>query len=272
MPRVFANGGIIGKTLDFDSTLPYGTAYVGGASGTQSGNNAITVTFTSLTGGVGGGVLPNDLVVAVVGAGDDTDRTLTLATAGYTKLYDLYQNDADDSGLGVFYKVMGATPDTNVVTGTNTSGTGSQALIVQVWRGVNTSTPIGANASAGAINGSLANPPAITTTSPNSRVIAIGTAGHSAGTVVYTQGGDLENFITVGANNSDDVTLGVGSIIGVISASGTVVDPIAFSMTTNTNYSNNAVTLELIAKNPYSLTLQNSGIWEIGYRYVANTG
>ena len=269
MPRVFANGGVIGKTLDFTSALSYGIQYVGGAV-TSTSSGTVTINFTSLTGGVGS-VLAGDLVIAVIGEADTNDNVLTMTTTGYTKLFDLYQNNTQDSGLGVFYKVMGATPDTSATEGRAPSGGSSIVFAVQVWRGVNTSTPIGASASAGAAGSSLANPPAITTTSPNSRVIAIGAAAHNSSTVTFTQGGDLQNFITVGQSNSEDASLGVGSIIGSISASGTVVDPIAFTASTSGQNSWNAVTLELISKNPFAQTLKNAGLWDTGWRYVPNT-
>jgi hypothetical protein len=278
MPTVFANGGIIGKTLDFTSTSFYNPniQYVGGATAsTSGGSSTISVTFSSITGGIGGGVLTGDLVVALLAAAGSSNFTMSMNTAGYTNLFDLYANNSYDANLGLFYKVMGATPDTSAQTGSFLTGGDSVVLGIQVWRGVNTSTPIGASASAINTGSTLANPPAITTTAKGSKVIAFGNAAASySGSQGFTFGGDLENTMAaIGPNTSNAATLGVGAVkmLGGVRQIGTVVDPIAFSAAvTNTNTSWAAVTFELI---PITSTpsLMNSGIWDVGGRYPANT-
>ena len=272
MPRTSANGGMVGKTLDFNTTAVYNAIrYVGGATATARDSGSVTVTFTSLTGGIGG-VQTGDLVIAAVGAGVNADRTMAMSTTGYTTLFDLYANDSDDINLGVHYKVMGATPDTSASTGDSALGSFSTlVLAVQVWRGVNTSTPIGVFNSTTGFNGGNPDPPAITTGTLGSAVIAVGAAAHSNGNVSATQGGDLENFITAGQNGaSTDATVGVGSVISSPSrATGTVVDPIAFVVDSSTNSSRASSTFELIPKTP--VVIANSGVWDIGWRYVENS-
>jgi hypothetical protein len=278
MTRVFANGGIIGKNLDFNSTNTYLIEYVGGATTSNTGSNGVrTVTFTDLTGGVGGGVLTGDLVIVSVAAanGGGVDLTMAMTTSGYTTLYDYYNGTrTNDINLGVHYKLMGTTPDTTAITNVTGMISGDSIVVaVQVWRGVSIATPIGAYATMATGQGSLANPPSITTTSPLSKVIAIGGAAHSDGaSAVFTQGGDLENFVTLTANNSDDALLGVGAIIGNITSSGTSVDPIAFTKASQNGNSWAATTIELIAKNRNASTKRNSGVWDIGWRYGATTG
>lgn len=277
MPRVFANGGIIGKKLDFTSTSFYNPniEYVGGATAsTSGGSNSATVTFSNLTGGIGGGVLTGDLVVALLAAAGSSNLTMSMTTTGYTNLYDLYANSTYDANLGLFYKVMGSTPDTSAQTGNVTTGGDGIVLGIQVWRGVNTSTPIGATASATAASSTSANPPAITTTAKGSKVIAFGNAASGTTNQVFTFGGDLETTMTiVGPNTTNVPIFGVGAVkmLGGVRPIGTVVDPIAFSATsTASSASWAAATFELIPIAP-PLSLMNSGIWDIGYRYVANT-
>jgi hypothetical protein len=262
---------MVGRTLDFTSTSVYNSIqYVGGATATNRDAGTSTVTFTSLTGGIGGGVQTGDVVIAAIALGRNSNVTMTMSTAGYTTIFDLYSDDSDDTNLGIFYKVMGETPDSSASALTTISND-TCVLGVQVWRRVDTSTPIGVSASAVLSNTGNPNPPAITTGTKGSLVIAVGSAGHGNSTVVATQGGDLENFITNGQNGSStDSTLGMGSVISSPSrAVGTVVDPIAFVINSSSASSAAAATFELIPKNPVALT--NAGVWDIGWRYVANT-
>jgi hypothetical protein len=274
MPRVFANGGILGKTLDFNTTSVYDAIqYVGGATASARDTGTVTVTFTSLTGGIGGGVLTDDVVVVATALGKNSNVAMTMSTAGYTTLFDLYGDDNDDTNLGIFYKVMGATPDTSATTGNTLTTNDTAVLGVQVWRRVNTSTPIGVSGSFVSSNTGDPNPPAITTGTRGSLVIAVGSSGHTQGTVLATQGGDLENFITDGQNaGQSDSTLGMGSVISSPTRpAGTSVDPIAFVVNgTGINSSAAAATFELIPKTP--VVLRNSGVWDIGWRYAENTG
>lgn len=272
MPTVFANGGIIGKTLDFNTTSVYDAIqYVGGAIASGRDSGTITINFSSLANGIGGGVQTGDVVVAVTALGKGSNVTMTMSTAGYTTLFDLYADDSEDINLGVFYKVMGSTPDTSATTGNSMASNDTTVFGIQVWRRVNTSTPIGVSNSATSNNSGNANPPSITTGTKGSLVIAIGAAGHSSNVVVATQGGDLENFITAGQNaGGSDSTLGVGSVISSPTRpAGTSVDPIAFVIENSSVASWASATFELIPKTP--VVLANAGIWNIGYRYVANS-
>jgi hypothetical protein len=288
MPRVFANGGMIGKTLNFTSTTSYTSygyssypdpiTYVGGATATAvtTAGTTATVTFTSLAGGVGS-VQTGDLVIATVAvATNNTDLVMSMTTAGYTTLYDLYQSETQASNLGVFYKVMGATPDTSAQTGTMMPASVSMVLAVQVWRGVSTTTPFGAAATATNANGTNVDPSLITTTVNGSKVIVAGMGSSTRGIVLYTTQASLENVLNAAAESTRDAALMVGSVIvsgGGQRRSGTVVNPVVFSASSNgtTNDSSIAVTLELMPSVVIIDTLTNAGVWDTGWRYVANT-
>jgi hypothetical protein len=279
---------MVGKTLNFTSTTAYTSypyssytdniEYVGGATATAAttAGATATVTFTSLAGGVGS-VQTGDFVIATVAvATGNNDVTMSMTTAGYTTLYDLYQSESQASNLGVFYKVMGATPDTTAQTGTMMPSNGSMVLAVQVWRGVNTTTPFGAAATAFENNGTNVDPSPITTTVNGSKVIVAGMGSSQRGVVLYTTQASLGNVLNEAANSTRDAALMVGSVTvsgGGQRPSGTTVNPAVFSASNNggSNDSGIAVTLELMPSVVILNTLTNAGVWDTGWRYVANT-
>jgi hypothetical protein len=286
MPRVFANGGMIGKTLSFTAATSYTSygysnvtdpiQYVGSVATSGLGNGgSISVAFTSLAGGIGGGVQTGDLVIASIGIGSSsTNYALSMSTAGYTTLYDLFSSDSNNANLGVFYKVMGATPDTSAATVSLGSSNNDAAILeVHVYRGVNTVTPLGATNSATGSNTVLANPSGITTTVTGSKVIAIGAGSHQRGSgFVYSSTELTEVYTASGDASTTDVALMVGSVIvsgGGIRVSGITVNPnvFTFSGTDSGGYAWCAATFELIPASLFVTTLMNSGVWDTGWRY-----
>ena len=277
MPTVFANGGIIGKTLSFTAATSY-TSYgndniaLVGTAGATSTNGSISVSFDSLSGGIGS-VQTDDLVIVAVAGGDTADRVMSMSTAGYTTLFDLFGNDSNDTNLGVFYKVMGATPDTSAVAGSMIASGLGLAMTVHVWRGVNTSTPIGATNNNTSGSGVLANPPAITTTVAGSTVMGVGAGASTRGAVNYTITANQENASSVSANGTVDIALMAANVpTTFVRATGTSVDPAAFTGGSSSAADSwAAATFELKPSIPHVSTLMNSGIWDTGYRYVTNT-
>lgn len=187
--------------------------YVGGvtASGAGSTTTGLTLSLTALTGGIASSPSEGDIIVVGVSSGSITSRTLTISTSGYSAITaGLYSNSSIDTNLYTFYKVMGSTPDTSLVTGPSGSGSEALACVVHVWRGVtsiNSVTPTTATNGSG--TGGI-NPPAITPTRTGSVVIAIGAA------CSFTQPGavtspDLSNFLEKSGNDSYDTVLGIGS-------------------------------------------------------------
>jgi hypothetical protein len=284
MPRVFANGGMVGKTLSFTAATSYTSygysnapdtiQYVGSTATGGTGNGgSISVTFTNLAGGIGGGVQTGDLVIASIGIGTTgTNYALSMSTAGYTTLYDLFSSDSNPANLGVFYKVMGATPDTTAATVSLSSSSGDAAILeVHVYRGVNTSTPLGAVNSATNSNTVLANPPGITTTVNGSKVITIGAGSHQRGSGFTYSSTELTDIYTASVDaSSTDVALMVGSVyVAGIRVSGTTVNPnsFTFSGADSGGYAWCSATFELIPAAPFVTTLMNSGVWDTGWRY-----
>lgn len=238
--------------------------FVGGYSegfvGTTSNK---TITFGgSLTGGIDTSASEGDLVLVFFATGSTAQRTLVVA--GYTQLLQQTQSDTFDTNLVTSYKFQTGTPDTSVVL---TGGTGNTAdagtIIIQVWRGVlnvqgysaatvtqqdATYNPI----SYGAVttnNTVLANPPSVSPAnlSPASDgcvIVACGAGAHDTGTQTYSSS-DLEGFVSVGADDTNDSTIGAGYITGWTSG---VVNPAAFTFsgTDNAQFSNVSITLILL--------------------------
>lgn len=165
--------------------------YVGGSSatwthtanGTPSG--FISTSLTALTGGTGSTAMPGDLVIAAIGGSMNnvyTDQDMYMVTSDYTEICDEFASDAERTNLGVFYKIMGSTPD-SVASGSTTSDGLVRIITAQVFRGVNQSVPIDVTTvTANGINSGVPNPPSITPTTPGSLIITVGCeGGYNAG-------------------------------------------------------------------------------------------
>jgi hypothetical protein len=190
-----------------------GIRFVGGATaskvGATSGDTTIALN-SGLTGGIASAVSPGDLVIAAFGTGSTADRTLAI-TSGYTLIgSEQYANDTFDTNLRCAYKFMGATPDTTTTFGPTGSTSDAGAMAVYVFRGVDPTTPLDVAAvQATALNTSRVVPPDITPSTVGAFPVVIGAAAHNGGTDTFTSS-DLTDFRTVGGNDTNDVTLGIG--------------------------------------------------------------
>jgi hypothetical protein len=110
--------------------------FVGSAEG--SAQNGASVTLTLPT------ALQNDLVIVAysIADNDTVDFDMAMVTADYTEVADLFSNDSNDSYLGVFWKVMGATPDTTAQVAGLGGTDAAVAAVAMVFRGVDTTTPM----------------------------------------------------------------------------------------------------------------------------------
>ena len=219
------------------AAIEYVGGYTQGFSGTTSN---VTITFGgNLTGGIASSASEGDIVIVYFGTGSTSDQNLVVA--GYTEIQELYSNDTFDTNLVVAYKQMGATPDTTfVLTGGTLSTLDAGAVVVQVWRNVDPDLILATTATGN--NSVLCDPPAVTPTIAGSYIVAGGAGGHSRGTFTYSSS-DLTAFRSVGANDSNDVTVGVGYHEWASGA----FNPAAFTFgsTNSTDFSWAAVTLVL---------------------------
>lgn len=132
----------------------------------------ITVPLTSLTGGVDTAPREGDLVVIACGATNNINLTLSMSTSGYAQLAELYVNSTYDCNLGAFWKVMGASPDTEAVVSYGRY-TEQVMFAVHVWRNAHATTPFGTATTATGTK-AYPNPPSVTPTVPGSVIIAVG--------------------------------------------------------------------------------------------------
>lgn len=134
---------VIGVGIDVAVSPEIG--FVGEMSVATGNGNATGVVGFALTGGLAATPAAGDLVIIQQSQSIQTDLGGTahpgMVTAGYTKLIGPLDATAsfDHVGLDVYYKVMGATPDTTWESDGSGNSTGAGSWVVTVWRGINTS-------------------------------------------------------------------------------------------------------------------------------------
>jgi hypothetical protein len=187
--------------------------YVGGVSGGRAGSTSagITLSLTSLTGGISSTAAAGDIVIVAVTSGSTINASIGMSTAGYTELSELYTNGPSfDTNLSVNWKIMGGTPDTSAVTTPSGSTVQGISATAQVWRGVDTGTPFDvAFTSDTGTPTAIPTPPAITPVTLGAIIIAIGGGAASTGAVYTTA--TLSHFLSANGADSADGTTGMGS-------------------------------------------------------------
>ena len=218
-------------------------SFVGGKVAIFAGTTGETsISLTDLTGGSDTAPAADDIVLIAYAVGAQADRSIGVATEGYTEEQELYANGSTyDANLSVSWKKMGGTPDTSV----NVSGTGSSfnagAVAIHVWRGQDLSTPFDvAETTATGTGAGRPNPASITPTTAGAVAIVAG-AG-AAGTGAVFTASELSNFFTDTSPDGEDAIVGLGSYAWTLGA----FDPVAWTGgTTNAADSWAAVTLAL---------------------------
>ena len=117
-----------------------GIELVGMSGQFTSSNRTPTIPLNALTGGLDTEPSEGDIVIVGITHNNSTNQTFTSVTAGFTVAADLYGNDTYDTNFGVYYKVMGATPDLSFVP--NVGIIINTSAVVIVLRGVNAATPL----------------------------------------------------------------------------------------------------------------------------------
>lgn len=186
--------------------------YVGGQTFfAQTGS----VTF-NLTGGIASTPATDDLVLISYAEASSGDVSLASAitTSGYTQVAELFANDSNDANLAVFYKVMGATPNTTVSAKTAASSQNGAACVVHVFRGVDTTTPLDVTSTTATnIDTGNTNPAAITPATSGNVIIPFGCYAEGNVARSYTAPSYLSNFRQ---------TNRVGTTYGIVTGSGHV--------------------------------------------------
>lgn len=107
---------------------------------------------------------------------------MSMVTAGYIELCDLFANDNFDINFAVYYKFMPASPDANAVSTGSGNSSAYSALSIGVFRGVDLTTPMDVTATfTSGINSDIPDPPSITPANANTMIVACG--GSTEGTI-----------------------------------------------------------------------------------------
>lgn len=188
--------------------------YVGGYAEAFVGTTSdVTITFGgNLIGGLDSSASAGDFVLVWFGTSSTTDRNLVVS--GYTEVIELYRNSLNrDTNMVIAYKFMGSTPDTTItLTGGTLNTADAGTIVVQVFRNVNQTTPIESYTTT--TNGTaIPNPPDSNPVGDGVWIVGGGAGGHSQGVQTYSSS-DLTNFLSVGADDTNDSTIGAGYIAG----------------------------------------------------------
>ena len=129
----------------------------------NGGNIAITLP---------GGTAENDVVYAGYIIGSTADRAMSISTAGYTELTEIYSDDTFDANVAAYRKVQGSTPDSTFTCVGSGQAADTTYAATYVLRGVDTTTPEDATTTtATGINTLVPDPAAITTVTANAWVL-----------------------------------------------------------------------------------------------------
>ncbi len=209
------------------------------SSGASSGYTVDLTTISMATGDI-------VVVASAFGSGSSSAPTVTGDNSGaYTGLgAAAYANATWDTNYRMFYMVQGATLDTTLtVTRPNNASYGG-ATVVQVWRGVDTASPIDVTGTpATTTNSSRGDPPSVTPVTSGAVVIAAGAGMQTSSGTPFTVPAGMSNPVSYNGN-------GTTSDCGVWIASATwtsgAYDPPAWTGgTTSTSSSAAAQTIAL---------------------------
>ena len=204
--------------------------YVGGqTAGRANPSAAVSVNF-SLTGGLASTPAAGDLVIvtAVTGSAAGNPAMAVTTPTGYTALGQLNQSAATaDVSLNTSYKFMGGTPDTAVTIPGTTNNAWGEAYAIQVFRGVDATTPMDATpVSAGGTGTGRPDPNSITPITAGAWVVICGGGAAGTGANFVAPANFTTNFLTANGADSTDATVGCGYWNGWVSGA---VNPAAYT-------------------------------------------
>lgn len=188
--------------------------YVGGQVGGRAGATSTTNITYALTGGTNSTPQAGDFVVitVVVGSQARTPACAVTAPATWTNLTQINANGTTyDTSLNVSYKFMGGTPDTTFTLPSTGNIADAQRYTVQVWRGVDTSTPLDVTSvSASGTATGRPNPGSITPTTSGAYVLICGGGAAATGASYTAPANYTTNFLTGSTADTNDAMVGSG--------------------------------------------------------------
>jgi hypothetical protein len=171
--------------------------FVGGRTqfiNSSTGTNTV-VSLTGLTGGIDTGPAAGDFVVLGYSANNNNaDFNVRMITSGWTEEADLHSpHNTFDCNFGVFHKTLGS-GETSCTVGPTGSNADNGGVVLQVWRGVDSTTPMDVSSVAATSSGAGAtkiDPGAITPVTQGAVIVITGSQTAESNTIGVL--GDLEN-------------------------------------------------------------------------------
>lgn len=167
----------------------------GAISGSMNNGQDVTLTFPV-------GVQQGDVVILYGGHPHRAGTDLGPQTSGYTMIA---VNNTDAPNFGAWYKVMGATPDSNVIGYGTRDRVDATAYAAYILRGVDLGVFDQTTTTAGPVTSTNPNPAAITTQTANAWVLAL--AGSQVNDSTRGPDGTYSNPNGVVGNDSNDITI-----------------------------------------------------------------
>lgn len=209
-------------------------------------NGDTTISLTSLANGLSSQPGSGDLIVVYFGAAGSSvlnEAPKDVSNNDYTQIATIAATDTYGTALAAYYLFAGAAETSLLWKNTTESGSNAGAIYVSVWRNVDPVTPMDVTrTTATGINSVLANPPSITPATSGAIIIAGGAGGHNSGVQTFSSS-DLTGFESIGSDDTNDFTLGVGYHEWTSGAYDAAA--FTFSASDNTNFSNAAITIAL---------------------------
>lgn len=220
-----------------------GVQIVGTVTGERATAGDITLSLTSLQGGIATAAAQNDLVLVWTVSSSTTDQDTTTSTSGFTEVADLYGNGStNDANSSLYYKLMTSSPDTSVTVNSG-SGTNFVAGAV-VYRNVNTASPFDATTTTATNTTSNPDPASITTVTNNALVVVMAANAATGDTSRWATTPSGGNQLGVVSHYTGGSTLSPLAIAHLWRATAGAYNPPALSATSSNNGST-AVTVAL---------------------------
>ncbi len=189
-------------------------SYVGGqVAGRTNASAALQVTF-ALTGGSDSVPQAGDIVIVtcVTGSAAGNPAMAITTPTGYTALGQLNQSAVTaDTSMNVSYKFMGGTPDTTVTIPGTTNNAWGEAYCIQVFRGVDSDTPMDVAAvSDGGTGTGRPNPSSINPVTAGVAVVICGGGAAGTGANYTAPANYTTDFLTANGADTTDAMVGCG--------------------------------------------------------------
>lgn len=187
----------------------------------------LTTGWTNGAGGASYAPVAGDVVIVAYAIGSaNSDVDVTIVTADYVELADVYSGSTTNTAnLGVYRKVL-TSGDLSVTLGPTTNVQWAGAAYVEVYSGADGTTPEDVTTTTANGTGTgRPNPPSITPTTSGAIVSVFGAAAAATGAAFTQSGSELSDFISANRTDTIDAMVGGGQFAWTSGA----FDPVAWT-------------------------------------------